>query len=177
MAHEIPTTGTGDSMPSETPKPVFIYGTLCSLPLLAYVLTGDAKNIAAVTRLAQPARVNDYARTAIQDHDSASIDKHPGSFVDGYVLMLETNSQREILDNFDSDLYYEPSPVTAITDLQADPEIPTKTVEADMYIWAGNPGMVTSLPWSLKAFDEEGTPEWIDTFETMGPVFRNPNQR
>ncbi|OIW32394.1 hypothetical protein CONLIGDRAFT_630068 [Coniochaeta ligniaria NRRL 30616] len=79
------------------PRPLFVYGTLCAKPLLASILTGDCDNIEAISKLMQPARVSGYKRFA------AVVVATPDSSVDGYLLTLETRSQRSKLDNFEGE--------------------------------------------------------------------------
>ncbi|KAI1751747.1 hypothetical protein F4782DRAFT_176923 [Xylaria castorea] len=49
-----------DEMSESKPRPLFIYGTLHALPLLAWASTGDASNISAVSKLIQLATVYGY---------------------------------------------------------------------------------------------------------------------
>ncbi|KAI0485843.1 AIG2-like protein [Xylaria cf. heliscus] len=176
MAHQTPKI-VMDSRKREpvSPRPLFIYGSLCALPLLACVLTGDAKNTAAVTGLIQPARVNGYARFTVQSGDDAAAVKHPRSSVDGYLLRLETMSQRRKLDNFEGDSY-KPVPVEAVTDIQADPEIPTTLIEADMYMWTGDMNLVSSSPWLIETFEKERLQYWLETLEGMEIIDRNQRE-
>lgn len=62
---------------STQPRLLFIYGTLCAKPLLAWVLTGDASNVGAVTHLARLARVSGFARFAVKGCDYPAVIKHP----------------------------------------------------------------------------------------------------
>ncbi|KAI0456064.1 hypothetical protein F5B21DRAFT_169913 [Xylaria acuta] len=167
MSHQTPRIARACvRMQPPTPRPRFIYGTLCALPLLAWVLTGDAKNVAAVARLTQPAWVKGYARFAVRNSDCAAAVKHPPSFVEGYLLKLETESQRTRLDDFEGDSY-KLVPVKPVTGLRIDQGIPVQSVEADMYVWAGDVNALTVDPWSVRAFEKEKLKDWLDTFQGM----------
>lgn len=116
------------------PRPLFIYGTLCAKPLLAWVLTGDASNVAAVSRLAHSARVSGFARFAVKNCDYPAIIKHDDarSTVQGYLLQPETVSQRKKLDNFEGELYKIVSVAVSLIDADGKPQ--DETTEADMYL-------------------------------------------
>ncbi|XXH00009.1 hypothetical protein Hte_006350 [Hypoxylon texense] len=149
-------------MSSSKPRPLFIYGTLRALPLLAWALTGDKSNIPAVTRLIQPAKVYGHARFSLQGLDYPAVIKDkPDSSVDGYLLMPETTSQRKKLDDFEGEAY-KAVPVNA-TILDSGKE----TVEADLYLWVGDPNALTVNPWELEAFERERLEDWLDLFEGM----------
>ncbi|KAI1770062.1 AIG2-like protein [Hypoxylon cercidicola] len=153
-------------MAASNPRPLFIYGTLRALPLLAWALTGDKSNIPTVTRLIQPAKVYGYARFSLQNLDYPAVTKHePSSSVDGYLLMPETTSQRKKLDDFEGEAY-EVVPVD-VTVFDSDQEPRKETVEADLYVWAGDPNALTMNPWELEDFERERLEDWLDLFEGM----------
>ncbi|KAJ8126962.1 hypothetical protein O1611_g6677 [Lasiodiplodia mahajangana] len=152
-------------MSAATPKPIFVYGTLRAFPLLAWALTGDASSVSAVVKLAQPAKVHGYARYAVKHCDYPAVVKAESqSSVDGYLLTLETTSQRKKLDDFEAGLY-EPAPVDAII-LDAGGER-LETVEADMYLWVGDPDALTTDPWDFEEFEKNRLGDWLDLFEGM----------
>ncbi|KAI0445660.1 hypothetical protein F4803DRAFT_121839 [Xylaria telfairii] len=169
MAHQTPTVITTQVATRcrvvLTPRPLFIYGTLCAMPLLSWVLTGNTKNTAMVARFAQPARINGYARLKIQGRDHAAVVKHPRSSVDGYLLWL-TKPQRTRVDSFEGDSY-KAVPVVAAMESRSNPGLPAGSIEADMYVWGGDINTVTTDPWSVKVFEEERLNDWLDTFEGM----------
>ncbi|KAI1284160.1 AIG2-like protein [Xylaria sp. FL0933] len=143
------------------PRPLFIYGTLCAQPLLAWVLTGDASNISAVSKLVQPATLYGYARFSLKHKDYPAAIKHePHSSIKGYLLTLETASQRRKVDNFEGE-QYTPERVTVIgADMSTE-------VEADVYLWAGDMEALTADPWKLEDFENERLQDWLDLFEGM----------
>ncbi|RTE71757.1 hypothetical protein BHE90_013831 [Fusarium euwallaceae] len=147
-----------------TPRPLFVYGTLRALPLLAWTLTGDASNINTVAPLARPAKVHGYARYTIKNRDYPAIIKHTDetSTVDGYLLTLQTTSQRKKLDDFEGETYR----VTAVAVELEDGSI----VDADMYVWDGDMEDVSTEPWELDTFVKERLEDWIDLFEGMEMV-------
>ncbi|TFL00378.1 hypothetical protein BDV98DRAFT_650474 [Pterulicium gracile] len=85
---------------SENPRPLFVYGTLRALPLLAWALTGDFHKT-------DPATVSGYTRSRLHHCDyPAVVPSSPSSsesLVDGYLLRLETVSQRRKLDDFEGE--------------------------------------------------------------------------
>ncbi|KAF4991869.1 hypothetical protein FDECE_13896 [Fusarium decemcellulare] len=141
---------------SSKPRPVFIYGTLRVPNLLAWVLTHDFSNITAVQAISRPGKVYGYARYSIHDCDYPAAVKHhnPSSFVDGFLLDLETTSQRQKLDDFEGD-QYKAAPVTVVLDTG-------ETVEADMYVWDDDEDALTSLPWDLNWFIRERSALWSE---------------
>lgn len=56
-------------MASKQPTPVFVYGTLYALPLLAEILTGDASQLSTIAPLIRPAKVNGVARYGLFGRD------------------------------------------------------------------------------------------------------------
>ncbi|KAM0203018.1 hypothetical protein ACHAPA_011485 [Fusarium lateritium] len=148
-------------MTEPSPRPLFVYGTLRALPLLAWALTGDAANTAIVAALARPATVHGYARYAVQhrDYPAAVKKEEPGHEVDGLLLVFETRSQRRKLDDFEGEAYT-PTPVLAT--LQDG-----STVDADMYVWGGDEEALSTEPWELEDFVKDRLEDWIDLFEGM----------
>ncbi|WAO86232.1 Putative gamma-glutamylcyclotransferase [Fusarium falciforme] len=143
-----------------TPRPLFVYGTLRALPLLAWALTGDASNTSAVARLARPAQVHGYARYAVKDRDYPAVVKHTDETltVDGYLLTLQT-SQRKKLDDFEG----ETCKVAAVAVELED----GTTVDGDMYVWDGDMAAVSTEAWELETFVKERLDGWVDLFEGM----------
>ncbi|KAM0207277.1 hypothetical protein ACHAQI_007764 [Fusarium lateritium] len=148
-------------MTEPSPRPLFVYGTLRALPLLAWALTGDAANTAIVAALARPATVHGYARYAVQhrDYPAAVKKEEPGHEVDGLLLVFETRSQRRKLDDFEGEAYT-PTPVLAT--LQDG-----STVDADMYVWGGDEEALSTELWELEDFVKDRLEDWIDLFEGM----------
>ncbi|KAI1196119.1 AIG2-like protein [Nemania serpens] len=159
---------TTDRMSESKPRPLFIYGTLCALPLLAWALTGDASNISAVSKLIQPATIHGYARFSVKNCDYPAVIKHDAqSSVDGYLLTLETTSQRRKLDDFEGEAYKLDSVAVTVHDAGRDNHERKDTVEADIYLWAGGTDALTTSPWELKNFEKERLGDWLDLFEGM----------
>ncbi|KAF5979618.1 hypothetical protein FBULB1_5640 [Fusarium bulbicola] len=144
---------------SSQPRPLFVYGTLRALPLLAWALTGDATKISTVEAFARPAKVSGYARYTVNYRDYPAVIKKDDHEVDGYVLLLETNSQRKKLDDFEGELY-NPTAILATLD-------DGTTMEADIYLWGGDFEALSTEPWELDAFIKERLEDWLDLFEGM----------
>ncbi|KAI1080770.1 AIG2-like protein [Whalleya microplaca] len=152
--------------PVSKPRPVFIYGTLCAMPLLAWVLTGDALNVSAVSTLTQPAKVYGYARFLVRNCDYPAVVSHDAqTAVDGFLLTFEANSLRKRLDIFEGEAY-KPATV-AVTLLNADGSPDEETVEADMYLWAGDAHALTAEPWQLDNFVKGRLTDWLNIFDGM----------
>ncbi|KAI1823285.1 AIG2-like protein [Xylaria intraflava] len=150
------------------PRPLFIYGTLRALPLLAWALTGDASNISAVSNLIQPAIIYGYARFALKNRDYPAVVKHePQSSVDGYLLVLETASQRKKLDDFEGEAYKLESVAVTVFDADGDGRTQKEVVDADVYLWAGDADELTVSPWALEFFEKERLEDWLDLFDGM----------
>ncbi|KAL7628564.1 hypothetical protein AAE478_000079 [Parahypoxylon ruwenzoriense] len=148
------------------PRPLFIYGTLCAMPLLAWALTRDASKTLAASTLTQPAKVYGYARFSLHNCDYPAVVKHNlDSSVDGYLLTLETTSQRRKLDDFEGEAYKATG--VAVTLLDSDGLPRGEIVDADMYVWAGDAETLTAEPWELEVFIRERLETWLDLFEGM----------
>ncbi|KAH8158722.1 hypothetical protein CIB48_g9522 [Xylaria polymorpha] len=155
-------------MSESKPRPLFIYGTLSALPLLAWALTGDASNISAVSKLIQPATIYGYARFSLTNCDYPAVIKHePQSSVDGYLLTLETASQRKKLDDFEGELYELGSVAVTVFNVDGNHQKQIEIVEADIYLWGGDANALTVSPWDLKSFEKERLGDWLDLFEGM----------
>lgn len=149
---------------SDRPRPLFIYGTLCAMPLLAWALTGEASNATTITKLTRRARVHGYARYSLHNRDYPAVIKQNGSSVDGYLVTLETASQRRKLDDFEGETYRVTPVLVEVLDTDGNP---CETVAADMYLWNGESELVSTEPWELAAFIEQRLNDWIDLFEGM----------
>ncbi|KAI0841867.1 AIG2-like protein [Hypoxylon sp. FL0890] len=150
--------------PEPKPKPVFVCGTLCALPLLAWVLTKDSSNVGSVSNLARPARLHGYAPfTLLHCHYPAVIKHNSGTCVDGYLLTLETAAQRKKLDHFLGGT----STVRPVTVMLIDGNgmATEETVEADLHVWSGDKQYVTKKPWDLQKFIDKSLDYWLNIFE------------
>lgn len=150
---------------STAPKPLFVYGTLRALPLLAWALTGQATQVHAIKGMLRKATVSGYKRCALHGCDYPAAIKDENSSVDGYVLLLETTSQRRMLDDFEGEVY-KVTPVTAsiIGDSEDDKE---EIIEVDMYVWDGDMSKVSLEPWDLELFIADRLDDWLDLFDGM----------
>jgi gamma-glutamylcyclotransferase (GGCT)/AIG2-like uncharacterized protein YtfP len=142
---------------SSKPRPLFIYGTLRARPLLAWALSGVATS--TISAHAHPAIVRGYARHTVWSRDYPAVVKKDGHEVDGYLLILETKSQRKKLDDFEGEIYTPTSVDVVLED--------GGTVEGDMYVWAGDEDALSDEPWELDTFVRERLQDWIDLFEGM----------
>ncbi|KAJ6457487.1 hypothetical protein C8R47DRAFT_1164129 [Mycena vitilis] len=152
-------------MSTKNPRPLFIYGTLRAVPLLAWALTGDSTNIAAVQPLAQPGTVKGYARFSIRHSDyPAVVPGSPADVVDGLLLRLQAPLQRRKLDDFEGEVYNSTRVEVCV---ENDPE-GALVVDADMYVWAGDPDILDrDTPWELDQFIAERLDDWLELFTPM----------
>lgn len=148
------------------PQPLFIYGTLCAMPLLSWVLTGDVSTDGTerASRLVRKARVNGYSRVSVHHCDYPAAVEQDGSSIDGYLLTPETSSQRRKLDDFEGEAYKVTSVTATISGENGDGG---EAVVADMYVWNGEREALTSEPWNLETFIESRLDDWLDLFEGM----------
>ncbi|KAF5677573.1 hypothetical protein FHETE_1624 [Fusarium heterosporum] len=147
---------------TNTPRPLFVYGTLQALPLLAWALTRDAANIDIVAKLARPAKVKGYARYAVHHGDYPASIKKTDHEVKGLLLVLETKSQRKKLDDFEGEVYLPTAVAVTLED--------GTTADADMYVWNGDAEALTTEEWKLEDFVKDRLEDWIDFFAGMEMV-------
>ncbi|KAM3509183.1 hypothetical protein MY11210_006438 [Beauveria gryllotalpidicola] len=152
---------------SKTPRPLFIYGTLRAKPLFAWALTGDSSRVADIAHMVKPALVSKYIRLAVKHSDYPAVVRgsREEDCVDGYLLQMDTMSQRKKLDDFEGEIYMVES---TIAKLVGDNDQPTgETLDADIYVWAGDKEMLEEKPWELERFIEERLDDWLDLFDGM----------
>ena len=150
-----------------TPRPVFVYGTLCANRLLAWVLTGDASNADVVSQLVRPARVAGFSRFAVRDADypAAIKDDNTSATVNGNLVEIQAVSQRRRLDDFEGDLYTAVPVCVSLLDDSGNPR--GETISADMYIWNEHEDCLSTEPWDLDVFIAERLEDWLDLFDGM----------
>ncbi|KAF4985272.1 hypothetical protein FGRMN_11244 [Fusarium graminum] len=141
---------------TDDPRPLFVYGTLQAMPLLAWALTGDAANVDTVAKLARPAKVKGYARYAVRHGDYPAAVKKTDHEIDGLLLVLETKSERKKLDDFEGEVYLPTAVAVTLED--------GTTADADMYVWNGEAEALTTEEWKLEDFVKDRLEDWIDLF-------------
>lgn len=147
------------------PKPVFIYGTLCAIPLLAWALTGDSSQVSVVSPLIRRAKVDGFARYRLSNRDYPAAVRCEGSKICGYLVTFSHQSQRRKLDDFEGAIYQEIPVQANIVDQCGRPT--GETVEADMYLWNGSMDGVTGEPWDLDEFIAYCLSDWLEIFDGM----------
>ncbi|KAK0438501.1 uncharacterized protein EV420DRAFT_1209270 [Desarmillaria tabescens] len=139
-----------------TPRPLFLYGTLRAMPLLAWALTGDSRKTDVVTPLVKLAELKGYARFSLLGKDYPALIKHSEtSVVDGLLLRPQDKSQRRKLDDFEGEAYI-------VTPVQV--AVEGQMVDADIYLWNGEPDAVSTDCWDLDTFIRERLDDWIELF-------------
>ncbi|KAF9478449.1 hypothetical protein BDN70DRAFT_906744 [Pholiota conissans] len=148
--------------PAAIARPLFLYGTLRAMPLLAWALTGDSRKIDVVEPLVKPAEVRGYARFSLHGKDYPALVKYADtSAVDGLLLYPQSKSERRKLDDFEGEAYVvTPVQVSVVGDKDW-------TVDADIYLWNGDSDMVSKDPWCLQTFIDERLDDWIELFAGM----------
>ncbi|KAG7445496.1 uncharacterized protein BT62DRAFT_1006453 [Guyanagaster necrorhizus] len=130
------------------PRPLFLYGTLCVMPLLARALTGDSRKTREVETLVQAAYVKGYSRFSLYGKDYPAVIKHADtSVVDGLLLWPRNHSQRTKLDDFEGEN--------------------GEVIDADMYLWDGDHDAVSKDGWDLHTFIQERLDDWLELFGGM----------
>ncbi|KAK3349712.1 hypothetical protein B0T25DRAFT_548770 [Lasiosphaeria hispida] len=118
---------------SPEPRPFFIYGTLCALPLLAWAMIGEATKTNQLRPLLRRAVVHGYKRYSLHGLDYPAAIQHTGLSVDGYFLAPQTTSQRCKLDGLEGESYkITPAMVTILGD---DGQATGDIIKADLYVW------------------------------------------
>lgn len=153
---------------AELPRPLFLYGTLCALPLLAWVLTDSAGNANKVSSLLRPAKVIGYKLVAVKNCDYPAVILDTGSTIKGYVLQPQTTIQRRKLDDFEGSTY-KAVPATAylVPDTRkgdVDDGV-MEPIDTDIYVWDGDIDELTSETWELGVFIKKCLGDWISLFE------------
>ncbi|KAK0729214.1 hypothetical protein B0T21DRAFT_370598 [Apiosordaria backusii] len=158
---------------TSTPRPLFIYGTLCAPESLATLLREKDEtepNVDEIIPMLQPATVKGYERRskyfgsgyALEPAAIASED--PMASIKGFLLTLESPSQRRKLDNFEGEgEAYKSVPVQV--DIVG--ETGSRSVAADMYLWNGPMERISPDPWDLDAFIRDGLEDFLDVFDGM----------
>ncbi|KAK4185466.1 hypothetical protein QBC35DRAFT_537649 [Podospora australis] len=151
------------------PTPIFIYGTLCALPWLSCLLTGDAANVDAVSPLLRRATAREFRRHSVwwrigEIHgDAPAAVASEDGMIDGYLLTLQTTSQRQKIDDFEGEgESYKRAPV--IVDVLRDDGSTEEQIQANIYVWNGDPKKISSDPWDLDTFINERLQNWLDLF-------------
>jgi gamma-glutamylcyclotransferase (GGCT)/AIG2-like uncharacterized protein YtfP len=138
------------------PQPLFLYGTLRAMPLLAWAITGDSRKTDVVAHLVKPAELKGYARFSLLGKDYPALIKHDEtSIVDGLLFCPQE------LDDFEGEAYVvTPAQVTIVGE-------EGKMVDADVYLWKGEREAVSAACWDLDTFIRERLDDWIELFAGM----------
>ncbi|OAA35722.1 Major facilitator superfamily domain, general substrate transporter [Beauveria brongniartii RCEF 3172] len=161
---------SGTTPSSKTPHPLFIYGTLQAKPLLAWALTGDSSQVADIAHMLKPALVSKYIRLAVKHGDYPAVVRgsKEEDCVDGYLLQVDTTSQRKKLDDFEGEIYMVESTTAKLLGVNGQPT--GESVDADIYVWAGDKEMLQEKPWELERFIKERLDDWLDLFDGVEMV-------
>ncbi|KAK1751024.1 hypothetical protein QBC47DRAFT_464252 [Echria macrotheca] len=150
------------------PKPpsIFLYGPLCALPLLAWILTGDASRTRKVNARLHKAKVKGYRCGMLRGRDYPAAIEDDDAWMDGYFLFIDTMAERRRIHEF-------AGPSFRVTSVTAHFGISFR-LSAEMSVWAGDENMVLPEPWDLDRFMRERADDWAETFDGMVLVYREP---
>lgn len=155
--------------PNSEISPVFVYGTLKSPQLLAWLLTGDSTKSSRILGQRKPATLSGYTVRRVKHADFGALVKEEtptdAHVVHGFVVYPETRSERVKLDDFEGESY---ARTTVAVKLEEDGQM----VEADAYLWAGETELLESADeqWSFETFEKERLEDWLDIFCGMEMV-------
>ncbi|KAI9566939.1 hypothetical protein HD554DRAFT_2040042 [Boletus coccyginus] len=145
------------------PRPLFLYGTLCAIPFLAWALTGDATRTDLVRHITRNAYVKGYARYTVVGKDYPAVIKDGGDDDDD--RLGRNRSQRAKLDDFEGESYKVEHVAVMVV---ADGEGGEERVDADMYLWNGDPEDVSKERWDLETFERERLDDWLQAVRWDG---------
>ncbi|KAF8899518.1 hypothetical protein CPB84DRAFT_1143792 [Gymnopilus junonius] len=144
-----------------TPRPLFLYGTLRALPLLAWAITGDPKNVDHVRSLTHPSLLRGFFRTSIAGKDFPALIRRRSYLIDGLLLRPQTDLQRRKIHEF-MGRSYKVVRGSAFIEMEG---VKVK-VDADVYLWMGEPELLY-LPWDLEVFEREKLEGWLEIYSKM----------
>jgi len=109
--------------------------------------------------------VKGYARYTVVGKDYPAVIKTDGddARVDGLLLIPQNRSQRAKLDDFEGESYKVEHVAVTVTDDEGGEE----RVDADMYLWNGDPEDVSKERWDLETFEQERLNDWLQLFGGM----------
>lgn len=136
----------------QTPRPLFVYGSLRAKPLLAWFLTGDRSRVDDLDGMITPAQLPNHTSLAVKDSKSPTAvrSSNEGDCINGYLVQVDTMFQRRTLG--DKGFALE---TTTVMTTGNDGRPTGEIVEADFYNWAGDKDMITTELWDLEKFIEE----------------------
>ena len=100
----------------------------------------------SICRLLRPAGVSGFSQFAVRGCDYPAVvkDDNSSAIVHGYIIELETASQRSKLDNFEGEIYKLVAVTARLTENNDTPR--DETVKADIYLWDGQVDALSSQP-------------------------------
>ncbi|KAF8899505.1 hypothetical protein CPB84DRAFT_1709637 [Gymnopilus junonius] len=160
-----------------TPRPLFLYGTLRALQLLACVLTSDPEELDQIRPLIQPAILRGYSCVSIVGKEFPALvvvsdDTNEKSLVhvDGLLLRPQTDLQRRKIHDFMGSAFkvIKVEPLVILKKKEHGVQIEEKVkVDADVYLWNGHLELVKGKPWSFTRFERENLAGWLEIYSGM----------
>ncbi|RPA76986.1 hypothetical protein BJ508DRAFT_213237 [Ascobolus immersus RN42] len=149
---------------TQTPIPIFTYGTLMAPSFLAWLLTGTALNAPTIQQRQIPAVLTGYKRVYVHGGDyPALIPSHNAAdTVKGFLVYLQSEDELRKMDNFEGEVYRR----VMVEIVREDGE----RVEAWAYVWDGGVEKLREEEWDFGWFDRERLEDWLDLFEGMEMV-------
>lgn len=107
------------------------------------------------------ALVSRYTRLAVKHSDYPAVVEgaREEECVDGYLLQVNTTSQRKKLDDFEGEIYVVQETTAKLLGINGQPT--GETVYADRYVWEGEKGMLEEEPWELERFFKERLDDFL----------------
>jgi gamma-glutamylcyclotransferase (GGCT)/AIG2-like uncharacterized protein YtfP len=137
--------------------PVFLYGTLMSKRLLAWLLTGD-QNETEVVKHEYHASLSVYLRRTVAGQDYPSIiPACDADQVRGLIFVPRSIADRRKLQNFEGETY-KIDKVTVFSRAGGEHE-------ALAYVWNGDPAALGNEDWSLDDFESGRLNDWLELFD------------
>jgi gamma-glutamylcyclotransferase (GGCT)/AIG2-like uncharacterized protein YtfP len=147
------------SPPSPPSPPIFVYGTLMSASLLAWVLTGTSENASSVHSQRKKARISGFMRRPVRGSDYPALVRSPDSVVDGFFVFPKDQVEWNKLDDFEGEEYSR----TLVHAVGEDGE----ELETFVYLWSGPEDALDEGSWDFEYFERERLDDWLMLFDGM----------
>lgn len=134
--------------------------------LLAWVLTGDAKNAYRVREKYIPATLQGYKRVPVRGGDYPALihTRNASDTVQGYLVYPESEDEWRKLDNFEGEVYERVEVEVEV--LNSSHGGDQSNSQAFAYVWVGGmDGLVVDQDWDFDFFRNNRLEDWLDLFD------------
>ncbi|EGF76968.1 hypothetical protein BATDEDRAFT_28028 [Batrachochytrium dendrobatidis JAM81] len=140
-----------------THLPVFAYGSLMADHVFDSVMISGLGNNYQRPRKTTGAILSGYQRFGVADQPyPAVVPATPNNTVQGVLWYIQSNSEIQLLDHFETDLYQRQ--VVSVNSMGE-----SDTVQAYVYIWNRELSLLTGKEWNYEQFLAKEMKEWIKT--------------